>query len=78
MCAAADPTEAAVIAAALDAPVKLRLFRDYPDYRHLLVDNVELSAEELDWINTHNPPKHDDVRRGGWMAIPHRRDARPA
>jgi hypothetical protein len=69
MRAAADPTEAAAIAAALDAPVKLRLFRDYPDYRHLLADNVELSAEELDWINQQFLPQDFLTQVALWISF---------
>lgn len=69
MRAASDPSEAAGIVAALDAPVKLRLFRDYLDYRHLLTDNVELSQEETDWIVQEFLPQDFLTQIALWMSF---------
>ncbi len=66
---AADPAEAAGIVAALDAPVKLRLFRDYPDYRHLLADNVALTDEEQDWITRHFLPQDFTTQVALWLSF---------
>jgi hypothetical protein len=45
-----DPAQAATLVAGLPESVRLRLFRDYPDYRHLLADAVQLSDAEQQWI----------------------------
>lgn len=47
----ADPAQAAAIVGRLTTAVQQRLFSDYPDYRHLLADVVQLSAAEQQWID---------------------------
>jgi hypothetical protein len=66
---ATDPTGAAAIVAALDDPTKLRLFRDYPDYRHLLADTVQLSQAEQTWITQDFLPQDFQTQVALWISF---------
>jgi hypothetical protein len=66
---AADPVEAAGILAALDPAIRLRLLRDYPDYRHLLQDNVALSPEERAWVAEQFLPGDFDTQVAYWRSL---------
>lgn len=46
-----DPAGAATLVGNLAEGLRLRLFRDYPEYHHLLTDAVQLSIEEQQWLH---------------------------
>lgn len=65
-----DPTQAAALVAGLPEPVRLRLFRDYPDYRHLLTAAVQLSDAEQQWIDQDFLTQDFLMQVGQWQSFP--------
>jgi hypothetical protein len=64
-----DPAGAATLVQGLSEPVRLRLFRDYPDYHHLLESAVQFSDEEQRWIQQDFLTQDFQMQAGQWQSF---------
>lgn len=66
---ATDTVDAAGTVASLSHEIRMRLLRDYPEYRPYLLDNVALSAAERHWIDNDFLTQDFETQLHQWLSL---------